>query len=410
MFKRMKTILTFYLLTLMLLLTGLQLHMISAEITSHSKAYGINSLQQKQNNHHHQRQQQQQHDSGQSSDFFSTLTKPSSSSSANIVNTDFVNKMSWTCINNASCLYTLANSLLSSYRRGEAVRLGLFDVVKLPPPNYKTKAKWSTNTSTGRSLSTFVDFISGNAIRIPVGPVMFSVQRAEDDADYIEIALLKKATVSQARLGGDGGGGGGGGGGGFLKKSKNKDEDKKEMQMYIPMYLAATTFGWTMLAVKAVSVLTLKALTLSKIAFVVAALVLIKKLMDNTSDKMVYHYPEHTPYMMPYSMDYSMHSMPAAPVDMAAAADMYAAGMPMHAAVSSLANSGGQGHSGLEHFSAESSLHPMSADVHNSTQVLAALNAVGLGQPAVKRTDSLLGRTTAARRPIIYNYLNPYKT
>lgn len=90
-----------------------------------------------------------------------------------------------------------------------------------------------------------------------------------------------------ARLGGDigGGGGGGGHGGGYLKKSKSKDEDKKEMQMYIPMYLAATTFGWTMLAIKAVSVLTLKALTLSKIAFVVAALVLIKKLMDNTSDK-----------------------------------------------------------------------------------------------------------------------------
>uniref|UniRef100_A0A905AVY1 Osiris 4 n=1 Tax=Glossina morsitans morsitans TaxID=37546 RepID=A0A905AVY1_GLOMM len=405
MLNRMNTILM-SLLTLLLLLAGLQLPMISAEISSHSKAYGINSLQK-----HNQLHQRHQHDSGLSSDSSATLTK-ASIPSASIVNTDFVNKMSWTCINNASCLYTLASSLLSSYRRGEAVRLGLFDVVKLPPPNYKTKAKWSTNTATGRSLSTFVDFISGNAIRIPVGPVMLSVQRAEDDADYIEVALLKKATTSQARLGGDiggGGGGGGGHGGGYLKKSKSKDEDKKEMQMYIPMYLAATTFGWTMLAIKAVSVLTLKALTLSKIAFVVAALVLIKKLMDNTSDKMVYHYPEHAPFMMPYSMDYSMHSMPAAPVEMAAA-DMYSAGMPMHAAVSSLGNAGVQGHPGLEHFSAESSLHPISTDVHNNTQVLAALNAVGLGQSAVKRTDSLLGRTTAARRPIIYNYLNPYKT
>lgn len=79
--------------------------------------------------------------------------------------------------------------------------------------------------------------------------------------------------------------GGGDGGGGGLRRRHQEKQDKKQFQMYIPMYLAATTFGWTMVAAKAVGLLTLKALILSKIAFVVAAIVLIKKLMDNASEK-----------------------------------------------------------------------------------------------------------------------------
>ncbi|KAI8130885.1 hypothetical protein CVS40_0866 [Lucilia cuprina] len=192
--------------------------------------------------------------------------------------------------------------------------------------------------------------------------------------------------------GGDGGGGGGGGGHGHgiiqrIKENKDKD-DKKQMQMYIPMYLAATTFGWTMVAAKAVGLLTLKALAISKVAFVVAAMVLMKKLMENASEKMMYQYPEQSPYMMPYSMDYGMHSMAGAPPDMAAAADMYGGGMPMHALAPMQAQ---QGHPGYEHLTAESTVHQNIADIQNNTQVLAALNAAGLGQK-VKREDSWLAR------------------
>lgn len=56
--------------------------------------------------------------------------------------------------------------------------------------------------------------------------------------------------------------------------------------MFIPMYLAATTFGWSLLAIKAVALLTLKALALSKIAFMIAALMIIKKLVENNSEKL----------------------------------------------------------------------------------------------------------------------------
>lgn len=80
---------------------------------------------------------------------------------------------------------------------------------------------------------------------------------------------------------GDGGGGGLLGGGGKLKERK----EQKQMQMMIPMYLAATTFGWTMVLVKAVGLLTLKALIVSKIAFIVAAMIIVKKVMENASEK-----------------------------------------------------------------------------------------------------------------------------
>lgn len=82
-----------------------------------------------------------------------------------------------------------------------------------------------------------------------------------------------------------GGGGSDSGGGGLLGHRRRPQQDKKQFQMYIPMYLAATTFGWTMVIAKTVGLLTLKALILSKIAFVVAAVLLIRRLMDNADQR-----------------------------------------------------------------------------------------------------------------------------
>lgn len=115
------------------------------------------------------------------------------------VKRDFSEKMSWQCANNASCLHTLAIDILQAYRHGETISLGFMDLAKLPPVEEKGKEKL-VGAGTGRGISSFVDFISGNAIRIPVGPMVFSVQRAEDDGNYIEIALLKKASGSQGSV------------------------------------------------------------------------------------------------------------------------------------------------------------------------------------------------------------------
>lgn len=112
------------------------------------------------------------------------------------INTDFRDKMSWSCLQNASCLYALANDLKQSYYRGDTIKLGFFDLVKVPKKNKAHKSNVNITSygdaESGRSISTFVDFISGNAIRIPIGPMVFSVQRSEEDGDYIELALLRK--------------------------------------------------------------------------------------------------------------------------------------------------------------------------------------------------------------------------
>jgi len=118
--------------------------------------------------------------------------KPAANPAVSVENTDLLDKLSWKCANNASCLYGVANGLMASYRRGETLKLGLFDLVKLPELDASRKHKWGT----GRGLSGFMDFVTGNAIRVPVGPMVFSVQRAEDDSDYIEVALLKKTSSS----------------------------------------------------------------------------------------------------------------------------------------------------------------------------------------------------------------------
>ncbi|KAH8294759.1 hypothetical protein KR018_002605 [Drosophila ironensis] len=344
--------------------------------------------------------------------------RPAASPAASVENTDLLDKLSWKCANNASCLYGVANGIMASYRRGETIKLGLFDLVKLPELDAKLRHKWGT----GRGLTSFMDFVTGNAIRVPVGPMVFSVQRAEDDSEYIEVALLKKASSGTGRLQGNGGGGlgGGGGGGGLIGgggdhervgllgggRRRHQHQDKKQFQMFIPMYLAATTFGWTMVAAKAVGLLTLKALILSKIAFVVAAIVLIKKLMDNASEKMMYQFPEQTPYMMPYGMDYPLHGAEISP-------EMYPASLHHLAMAGGGQLPGHPSHPGLESLSAESHLHSaqVSTDGSNNTAALAALGGLGgLGGHKIKREDSWIAKSksTPARRPLVYNYVQPH--
>lgn len=74
---------------------------------------------------------------------------------------------------------------------------------------------------------------------------------------------------------GQGGFGGGGG----------RGKNKKYIQTFIPLFLAFNAVGWLLLAAKAVAVLTVKALFVSKIALVVAAISVIKKLMDSATEK-----------------------------------------------------------------------------------------------------------------------------
>ena len=56
---------------------------------------------------------------------------------------------------------------------------------------------------------------------------------------------------------------------------------RKQWQMFVPAYLVATQLGYYLLALKFVSVLAIKALLVSKFALIVAAMVVIRRvLMD----------------------------------------------------------------------------------------------------------------------------------
>ena len=95
----------------------------------------------------------------------------------------------------------------------------------------------------------------------------------------------------------------------------------------------------------------------------------------------MYQFPEHTPYMMPYNMEYPMHSLGGSEIG---TSDMY------HQAALQLASAGHAGIEGLT--AAESSFHHNIADTQNNTQMLAALNAAGLGHK-VKRQDAWIGKS-----------------
>lgn len=166
-------------------------------------------------------------------------------------------KFSWTCANNASCVRSVTYGIARDYFKGHRINFGLFSIAKLPPSP-------ATTPSSEARHSKFGSLINGNSIRVPIGPMTFSIARAEDDKDYIELAIMKNgADEARRRVGGI--------------------KDRKQLQLYIPMYLAASTFGWTLLAVKAVGVLTLKALLVSKVAFIVTVMMIVKKLMDTSA-------------------------------------------------------------------------------------------------------------------------------
>lgn len=95
-----------------------------------------------------------------------------------------LDNLTWECANNASCVDKIANNVLNRYQRKETIDFGLFSVKPLSTiTNHKT-------INEARS-SSIMNFLYGNMVRIPIGPMVFSIQRS-DDNDYLEFALLKK--------------------------------------------------------------------------------------------------------------------------------------------------------------------------------------------------------------------------
>ncbi|XP_059610900.1 uncharacterized protein LOC132257874 [Phlebotomus argentipes] len=167
--------------------------------------------------------------------------------------TSIADKMTWSCVNNASCIDGAAKQVTERLSRKESVDFGVFKVVPL-----ERKA-----VVEGRS-SNFLNFLSGNAVRIPLGPVVFSIQQSEDHSGYLEVSLLRKG----------------------------RHHKHRPMRLFIPSFLAFNAVGWMMLAITSVALLTFKAFALSKIAFLVAAAMTFRRVMGHGGME----HPEYLPY------------------------------------------------------------------------------------------------------------------
>lgn len=93
--------------------------------------------------------------------------------------------LSWSCANNATCVQTVTAEVLNRLREHQPIDLGGMRVEPLE------EGEQHVVGGDARSLS-IMSVISGNALKIPLGPMLISVQRSKRYADYLEFALLKK--------------------------------------------------------------------------------------------------------------------------------------------------------------------------------------------------------------------------
>lgn len=174
-----------------------------------------------------------------------------------------LSKLSWNCANNASCVNEVKDEFMKGLQERRAFEFG--DLFAIEPIGDRSKP-----INEGRGLMS--DIFSENALTIPLGSYSFRVQRSPEYKDYLELTLERFESSEARRRGGFGGGVG-------------NRKGKKIMQSFIPLFLAFNAVGWMMLAVKAVAVLTIKALVVSKIALIVAGTIVFKKLMDSATEK-----------------------------------------------------------------------------------------------------------------------------
>lgn len=92
--------------------------------------------------------------------------------------------LSWSCVNNASCISAVSQDVMQRLRSRKPVQLG---VISIDPVGH------SVTPFTGRSMS-FLDILNGNALKVPLGPMLLSVQRSDEYKNYLEVALLRKSS------------------------------------------------------------------------------------------------------------------------------------------------------------------------------------------------------------------------
>ncbi|GAB0087552.1 uncharacterized protein DMENIID0001_018760 [Sergentomyia squamirostris] len=259
----------------------------------------------------------------------------------------FAGKMTWSCVNNASCIEGVTKDIMGRLSRKQPVDFGILKVI---PQEHKALVE-------GRS-SKFMDFLSGNAVEVPLGPMVFGIQRSEEYDGYIEVSLLKKGGDDEGRHG--------------------HGKRRPLMRMFIPSFLAFNAVGWMMLAVMSVGLLTFKAFALSKIAFLVAAAMTMRRMMGHqTMD-----HPEYLPYNG-YDIDSPLTGAVASGSEF----------MPYHLSPDL------QMYHQQQQQQQQQQLQPLTAESNIVAAVESANNATSQLVPKIKRQDL---SATFRRRPVYY--------
>lgn len=92
--------------------------------------------------------------------------------------------LTWACANNASCVQSIADELVGRLKQHRPMSIGGIEVNPL--------ADLDAASQQGRGGLSFVDLLSQNSVKIPLGPMVVSVQKSVDHKDYLEVALLRK--------------------------------------------------------------------------------------------------------------------------------------------------------------------------------------------------------------------------
>ncbi|XP_062561312.1 uncharacterized protein LOC134225340 [Armigeres subalbatus] len=199
-----------------------------------------------------------------------------------------LNELSWSCANNATCVTRVARDVMQKLKNGKPLDFGAFSVEPV---------EHIPLTVEGRS-SRALDFLSSNALKFPLGPMVINIERSTDYPNYIEVSLLRKADGARGKT-------------------------RRHMRFFVPAFLVFSQIGWYALAIAGVKLLAIKAFLVAKIALIVVAAMTFKKLMEPVAVLPPSYFDHQEPFLMPYSMDFH-HGFPGA------GHDMYPMGLGAH--------------------------------------------------------------------------------
>uniref|UniRef100_A0A9I3A6K5 Protein osiris 4 n=1 Tax=Anopheles christyi TaxID=43041 RepID=A0A9I3A6K5_9DIPT len=202
--------------------------------------------------------------------------------------TSLASQLSWDCVNNVNCVTGLAKDVMHKLQSRRSIDFGVFSVQ--PVEHIPLDEE-------GRS-SRALDFLSSNALQIPVGPTVLNIERSADYPNYVEVSLLKKEDGARGRT-------------------------RKHMRFFVPAFLVFSQIGWYALAIAGVKLLAIKAFLVAKIALIVVAMMTFKKLMEPVAVMPAPYFDHPEPFMMPYGMDFH-HGFGGA------SNDMYSMGLGGH--------------------------------------------------------------------------------